>query len=303
MSKKSRLDVGFSLDWLSFTVKGISDTTVARALLFGQDMSCFIEVPPMNGYSYAVRHPFGHVVMSNLKRPDMGVHVMFSGSALNELLTGGIDQFQLIRWAVGEGAKITRIDLAVDLYGTPVDMDKLYKSKQVKGQEGSARKRERRENDEGGYTIYFGSRKSDKVLRVYNKAAEKGLIGVIWTRFEMEFKSDPAHEVATNVMSMSFEDAMLYTMGLVKAQYNADDPLYQELLRSPARHVATTKDASDSTLDWLLGPVAKTMAKQMRLHSHKNVWKMFQDAVAANLKAQGGMPLGNGKNGIEAETK
>lgn len=303
MSKKSRLDVGFSLDWLSFTVKDIPDTTVARALLFGQDMNSYIEVPPMNGYSYAVRHPFGHFVMSNTKRRDMGVHVMFSGSALNELLTGGIDQFKLIRWAVGEGAKITRIDLAVDLYGTPVDMDKLYRSKQIKGAEGSARKRERRENDEGGYTIYFGSRKSDKVLRVYNKAAERHLPGVVWTRFEMEFKSDPAHEVATAIMSMTFDEAMVYTMGLIKGQYNADDALYQELLQSPARQVPTTKDPSDTTLDWLMGPVAKTLAKQMRLHSHKNVWKMFQEAVAANLKAQGGMPPGNGKNGMDAETK
>lgn len=298
MSKKSRLDVGFSLDWLSFTVKGISDTTVARALLFGQDMSVWIEVAPMNGYSYAVRHPFGHIVMSNLKRADMGVHVMFSGSALNHLLTGGIDQFALIRWAVGEGAKVTRIDLAVDLYGTPVDMDRLYKSKQVKGHEGAARKRERRENDEGGYTIYFGSRKSDKMLRVYNKAAEQGLDGVIWTRFEMEFKSDPAHEVATTVMSMTFDDAMLYTMGLVKGQYNADDPLYQELLRSSGRQVPTTKDTSNSTLDWLMNSVAKTMAKQMRLNSHIDVWKMFKDSVEANLKAQGGMPNTPKRGGV-----
>lgn len=301
MSRKARLDVGFSLDWLSFTVKGSTDTTVARALLFGQDMSSYIEVAGLNGYSYAVRHPFGHIVMSNLKRPDMGVHVMFSGSALNHLLEGGIDQFALIRWAVGEGAKITRIDLAVDLYGTPVDMDKLYKSKQIKGYEGAARKRERRQNDEGGYTIYFGSRKSDKVLRVYNKAAEQGLPGVMWTRFEMEFKSDPAHEVAAAVMGMTFDEAMVYTMGLIKGQYNADDPLYQELLKSPARQVPTTKDVSDSTLEWLLGPVAKTMAKQMRLHSHVNVWKMFSEAVTANLKAQGGMPNGRKDHGVETK--
>jgi len=282
--------VGFSLDWLSFTVKGISDTNVARALLFGQDMSAWIEVPPVNGYSYAVRHPFGHTVMSNLKRADMGIHVMFPGSALNHLLKGGVDQFELIRWVVKEAGKVTRIDLAVDLYGTPVDMDKLYKSKQIKGHEGSARKRERRENDEGGYTIYFGSRKSDKVLRVYNKAAEQGLDGVIWTRFEIEFKSDPAHEVASTVMSMSFDDAMLYTMSLIKGQYNADDPLYQELLGASGRQVPTTKDVSNSTLDWLLNSVSKTLAKQMRLNSHVDVWKLFTDSVEANLKAQGGMP-------------
>jgi len=301
MSKKSRLDVGFSLDWLSFTVKGIPDSTVARALLFGQPMTSYIEVAPMNGYSYAVRHPFGHVVMSNLKRTDMGVHVMFSGSALNQLLEGGIDQFALIRWAVGEHAKVTRIDLAIDLYGTPVNLDKLYYSKQIKGAEGSARKREKRENSDGGYTIYFGSRKSAKVLRVYNKAAEQHLPGVMWTRFEMEIREDAAHEVAAAIMDMPRDEVMLYTMGLIKGQYNADDPLYQELLRSPARQVATTKDASDSTLDWLLNIVAKTLARQMRLHSHKDVWKMFSEAVAANLKAQGGLP--NGKKPGDTEVK
>jgi DNA relaxase NicK len=301
MSRKSKLDVGFSLDWLSFTVKGISDTTVARALLFGQDMSSYIEVPHMMGYSYAVRHPFGHFIMSNSKRSDMGVHVMFSGGALNELLQGGIDQFKLIRWAISEGAKVTRIDLAVDLYGTPVDLDKLYKSKQVKGQEGAARTRERRTKDDGGYTIYFGSRKSDKLLRVYNKAADMGMPGVEWTRFEMEFHRDVANEVAAAVSSMSLDEAMTYTMGLIKGQYNADDALYQELLKSSAIHMATTKDASDSTLDWLMGPVAKTLAKQMRLHSHKNVWKLFSESVAANLKAQGGLPPNRQDHDVEAK--
>lgn len=297
MSRKAKLDVGFSLDWLSFTVKNIPDATVARALLFGQDINSYIEVAPMNGYSYAVRHPFGHIVMSNTKRSDMGVHVMFSGSALNQLLEGGIDQFNLIRWAVGEGAKITRIDLSVDLYGTPVDLEKLFKSKQIKGQEGTSRKRSRITDDEGGYTIYFGSRKSAKVLRVYNKAAERNLPGVIWTRFEMEIREDAAHEVAAAIMNMPHEEAMVYTMGLIKGQYNADDPLYQELLQSPARHVSTTKDESDKTLDWLLNSVAKTLARQMRLHSHKDIWKQFSEAVAANLKAQGGLPNPPKKNG------
>jgi hypothetical protein len=96
--------------------------------------------------------------------------------------------------------------------------------------------------------------------------------------------------VAAAIIDLTPDEAMLYTMGLIKGQYNADDPLYQELLQSPARHVATTKDPSDSTLDWLMGPVAKTLAKQMRLHSHRDIWKLFSESVVANLKAQGGMP-------------
>lgn len=301
MSKKGKLDVGFSLDWLSVTVKGVSDTTVARALLFGQDMSAYLEVTPMNGYSWAIRHPFGHVVMSNSKRADMGVHVMFSGSALNELHKGGISPLEMIKWALEQDAKVTRIDLALDLYGTPVDMERLYRSKQVKGKEGGSKKRSKIENDEGGFTIYFGSRKSAKVLRVYNKAAEQNLPGVVWTRFEMEVREDAAHEVAAAIVNISAEDASHYTMGLIKGHYNADDELYQLLLDAPARHVATTKDASDATLDWLMGTVAKTVAKQMRKHSHVNVWKLFSEAVAANLKAQGGLP--NGKKAHEVEVK
>lgn len=296
MSKKGRLDVGFSLDWLSVTVKNVPDVTVARVLLFGQEMTSWLEVTPMNGYSYAVRHPFGHVVMSNTKRPDMGVHVMFSGSALSELHKGGISPLEMIKWAIDQDAKVTRIDLALDLYGTPVDMERLYRSKQVKGREGGSKKRSKIENDEGGFTIYFGSRKSAKVLRVYNKAAEQNLPGVVWTRFEMEVREDAAHEVAAAIYAMTPDEASRYTMGLIKGHYNADDDLYQRLLDAPAQHVATTKDSSDATLDWLMGTVAKTVAKQMRKHSHINVWKEFSEAVAANLKAQGGMP--NGKKGV-----
>jgi len=299
MGKKGKLDVGFAMDWLSVTVKDVPDMTVARALLFGQDMTSYQEIHPMNGYSWAVRHPFGHIVMSNLKRADMGVHVMFSGSALNELMKGGVSPLSMIKWALDQGAKVTRIDLSIDLYGTPVDMEKLYTSKQVKGAEGTSKKRSKIQNDEGGYTIYFGSRKSSKVLRVYNKAAEQNLPGVVWTRFEMEIREDAAHETAAAIVDMSPDEASFYTMGLIKGHYNADDELYQRLLQAPARYVSTTKDSSDATLNWLLNTVAKTLAKQMRKHSHINVWKLFSESVAANLKAQGGLPPG--KEGIEAK--
>ncbi len=290
MNKANALNVGFALDWISMTVKGVSDTAVARALLFGQDMGSYLQINPMNGYSLAVRHPFGHIVMSNTKRFDMGVHVMFPGSSLKQLVLGGVMPLSLIKWGVDQGAKITRIDLAIDVHDVQVDMNKLYQSKQVKGLEGSSKKRSKIENDDGGYTIYFGSRKSAKMLRVYNKAAEQGLPGVMWTRFEMEIKENAAHETAAAIECMSNDQAAFYTMGVIKGHYNADDSLFQQIMAAPARHVSTTKDESDQTLKWLYDSVAKTVATQMRKNPHLDVWGLFSESVMANVKAQGGMP-------------
>lgn len=290
MSKSNALNVGFALDWISMTVKGVGDTGVARALLFGQDMTSYLQINPMNGYNLAVRHPFGHIVMSNSKRADMGVHVMFPGQCLKQLVLGGVMPLSLIKWGVDQGAKITRLDLAIDVHDTPVDMNQLYASKQVKGLEGSSKKRSKIENDDGGYTIYFGSRKSAKMLRVYNKAAEQGLQGVMWTRFEMEIKEHAAHETGIAMEDMSSDQAAFYTMGVIKGHYNADLPLFQQIMAAPAQHVSTTKDESDQTLKWLFDSVSKTVAAQMRRNPHLEVWGIFTESVMANVKAQGGMP-------------
>lgn len=280
-------DTGFSLDWFSFTIKGTKDMTVAKALSFGSKYSEWIPCNAVHGYTHAKQHPLGHIVMSNNKRPDMGVHCMMTGRALRALVENGIDTFKLISWAMGEGARITRLDLAIDLHETPVDIIGLSSCSQVKGEEGSARKWNLLTGSDTGVTLYVGSRKSDKFMRVYNKAAQMNMPGIVWTRFELEVKGDTCRTIAAAISGLSVTDASAYVKGLMRALFNPVDSTYQRVMDAPSIAVPSTKDASDKTIEWLLNSVAKTMATQIRFHPDVDLWNLFVESVHANLDNMG----------------
>jgi len=282
------METGFSLDWLSFTAKGINDGAATRALSFGLRSSQWTDVNGVHGYKLARQHPYGHIVMSHPGRPDMGVHVMMTGQSMHKLNEIGYDTLQLIPWCNEQKARITRLDLAIDVHETPVDIVGLTKCKQVKGEEGSAKKWNLITGSDNGVTLYIGSRKSEKFMRVYNKAAQMGLEGVEWSRFELEIKQDTCRTIAAAITSLPSGEIPTYVKGLMKGLFNPNDALYQAIMNVPSVQVGSTKDTSDDTLKWLYNSVAKTLARQMQLHNDVNVFEEFVRSVHANLRALGG---------------
>jgi len=281
------MDTGFSLDWLSFTVKGITDIQVCNALSFGQPYEAWTPVKGLHGYKLAKQHPFGQIVMSNPDRRDMGVHAMMTGRAMAKLTEGAYDTLNLLPWVLKEGGRISRLDLAIDLHDTPVDIPGLSRCQQVKGAEGSALKWNLLTGSDGGATLYIGSRKSEKFMRVYNKAAQMGLPGVEWTRFELEVKAETSRTIAAALSALKRDDVPAYVKGLMRALFNPIDETYQKVMDAPAVQVPSTKNASDNTIEWLLNSVAKTMANQQRLHHDIDVIGLFMDSVAANMQQLG----------------
>lgn len=279
------IDNAYSIDWLSGTFKGsITDTGVRDVVSFGFPKRAWTMGTPRFGYGLMFQHPFGHSIMSNVKRPEMGVHLSFTGRALRSLSEGGITTLSMLEWMLNEGAKITRIDLAIDVYDEPIDIIALAGKARVKACPGSARKWSSIKGSEGGTTAYIGSRKSEKFMRIYDKAVESGQRDRNWTRFELEIKGDSAKTVANDLGSIPLANHAAYVKGIMRALFNPDDDFYQKLMDCEAVHIAATKDTDDTTLEWLVSSVAKTLAKTMARRSDVDVWGMFQDAVSASLK-------------------
>lgn len=274
------------LDWLSATFKGsISDTDARNATSFGFPARAWTEGTPHFGYSILLAHPFGHTIMSHPGRPDMGVHVSFTGRALRALSDGGITALSMLDWTLREGAKITRIDLAIDVFDEVIDIVALAGKARIKEAPGSARKWKFMKGDDGGCTAYIGSRKSDKFLRIYDKAIESGQKDRAWTRFELEIKGDAAKAVAVQFGMLSDGEHAPYIKGIMKAMFNPDDEFYQKLMAAEAVHIAGEKNTEDNTIDWLLNSVAKTMARTMIRRSDIDVWNEFVRSVHANVAA------------------
>lgn len=282
------INTAWSIDWLSGTFKGgLTDLEVRKATSFGFPLKTWSQSQPRFGYSMAFTHPFGHYVMSNFSRAEMGVHLAFGGRALRSLSEGGIEAVSLLDWMLKEGGKVTRLDLAIDVFDTPIDPIALAQSERVKEAPGSARKWSFVKGDDGGCTAYIGSRKSERFLRIYDKAAEQKLEGKNWTRFELELKSDAARAAALQMGYLTDKERGLYIQGLIKAMFNPNDPIFQEIMTSDPVILKTVKDTEDNTLDWLLNTVAKTIAKTMQRRADLDVWGMLVESVHENITALG----------------
>lgn len=101
------------------------------------------------------------------------------------------------------GFKATRIDLAIDDYEKALSQDiarKLHDQKYLKKIK-TGRKVENL-NPKDGWTYSFGSRDSDKYIRIYDKEAEsKGEINAI--RYELECKGKLAHGIFTELYAIA----------------------------------------------------------------------------------------------------
>lgn len=192
-----------SLDWLSVTFKEYNHE--ARAFL--DTYASFPSVQTTkarHGYTDAIMDGCGTVTMWDIEYTSMGHHVQFSGSALRNIFEcHGIQVDALLRSCANAGGRISRLDLAKDLSGEAIDLQAVHKSLEQGNLRGTARKYSRVTSNDGGDTIYIGSRQSEKFIRIYDKAAESKLPGELWTRFEIETKSDVARAVASLLLSTS----------------------------------------------------------------------------------------------------
>jgi len=156
------------------------------------------------GYSVATMDNHGSIIQWNPDRDDMEHHVIFSGSSLRHIFSKTtIQQRTLLRSCIDAGGNISRIDLAKDATETPIDLQAIYQSIEQGLVRGPVRKYSRVTSNDGGYTIYIGSRQSERYIRIYDKAAEQLLSGVDWKRLECETKGMVARSVGLALANTS----------------------------------------------------------------------------------------------------
>lgn len=283
------MHTAWSIDWLSVTFKtGFTDLQLRKACSFGFPLKTWAIDKGKFGYSTAFIHPFGLLVMSNHSRPEMGVHLAFSGRALHSLAEHDITGVSLLQWALENGGRVTRLDLAIDAFEVEIDPITLASCPRIALEPGSARKWSSVKGHDGGATAYIGSRKSEKFLRIYNKAAEQHRNDILWTRLELELKSDSARAAANQFIAMTDEERPQFIKGMIKALFNPNDTTFQAVIHgADTVKLPTVKDTDDKTLQWIMGTVAHSIAKTMARRADIDVWEELTAAVHNELTGMG----------------
>lgn len=219
------------IDWLSFT--DVANNELQASLSeFGFSLEDFVEAEKgASGYKKMLLHKGSTLRVLYDGNENMGYHFDFSGSSIKELfyhfsnsmmemtpfgeygLDMDINILRELLSRIKQVGHVTRLDLAIDdkvcPYFTLPDLQSVLEQERFisKFRTWQLVKDCTTTNQLIGATIYLGSRRSDIMLRVYDKQLEqisKGVEGadeVPWVRWELELKNEYANVALVDLLN------------------------------------------------------------------------------------------------------
>lgn len=278
------METSFAVDWIRATTKHHSVSQLVNAYGYGFKFEDWASFEPPNGYDCGLQNPYGHQVMWCTYRDDMGVNIQFPGRSCAELHSAGVDVLQIVQELSEEQFKFTRLDLAIDLKGVYIDIVALLDCEHSGSANNDPELYVKGRKARGGATLYVGSRKSEKHLRIYDKAKERKLKNVLWTRLEIELKGRTSTKVAKKLVGMTAKEAGVMTQRMIKGIYNPENEAIQQALEVEPLKVGSTKNEAHNTYDWMMSSVSKTLARLIIEMPHRDVEATFIKEVQKHIR-------------------
>lgn len=143
-------------------------------------------------------------------RFDMGICLDMSGNGCRAFETyGSGDWLQLLSAICNLDTRIniTRLDLAFDDHTGVLDLYRIKQDVEERNYTGSPKKAQviwsdDQEEDIQGLTVYIGSNKSPVMIRIYDKAAERGYKDVHWVRVELQLRHERAGAAIAEILKI-----------------------------------------------------------------------------------------------------
>jgi len=215
-----------TIDWLAFTLPKADVDEVVKTI--GGDW--FQSETGFRGYPVARLMTQGKTGVAKLgtgaPRNPKEVHVDLSAGIVSQW-----DETKLksiLAWIFGQKGHVTRTDVALDDREATVAVETVRlaveagqvvsRSKQFKVIQAS----NHRQGVRTGETLYFGSRESQSMLRVYDKRLELQAKGredaaSYGVRWEMELKQDRAQACAKALLTLDSEDWRAFLVGVLRS--------------------------------------------------------------------------------------
>lgn len=269
----------FAIDWLAVTVKGNTNEKSFPDCAISALRGGWRETKPFNGYTNAIENRNTANVSWSLRRADMGVHVEYSGAALGLYRMDGTDPADMVRWHAKQGHTVTRLDVAIDVIDTDISPRQLYEQlKSGKGNTKGGRNYKMWEKNDGGQTLYIGSRTSNIFLRIYDKGAELHTDDV-WVRVELELKAGKAREFANLIANDGSSTAIQRMRGVLRTVVDFPGKVWSGIVGDEDVKLTDSTKKRTDTAAWLLELVAPAMGKYMARTGNTDIAAEFMDIV------------------------
>ena len=245
-------------DWIAFTVPFYKD-------LIWPDMIIpnWKEIRPIRNYNKGLENTQGVKLFWHDTRPQQGKHIIMSGSTLTRL---GENTYGVLSWIRDAGFHVSRIDLCVDVIHSNLN-PRNASFHLEKGQYKSHARSAPRWADslQSGYTQYIGKKSSETYIRIYDKASEMG-VSFNWIRAEIVYQGDRATP-ALHAYLLHNNVRSLISSFVTFPKWRKWNAIIQS---QPVKLFVAPKETS--TRAWLMGQVAKSIAKEMAMEDSHEFW-------------------------------
>lgn len=254
------------IDWIAGTFKKGVDIVYPPILT-----QKFIPCKGYLNYTEGSQFEDGRRSFVNPLHPEWGTHIVWSGSALADC---PIAPESLVTSLFNANFSFSRIDLAIDAKGfnlKPSDATEYIAKKEIK-----TRAKEYplwRDAQATGYTQYIGKKSSEIYMRIYDKAAELGVLED-WTRVEIVVRGKRTQLAAQQIVrDVDFRS-------IVKGFANFENwEQWSEIMEVEAVKLPADRSTSQ-TLQWLLRSAAPSLAREMAIsQSPDETFLKFKDVV------------------------
>lgn len=231
----------------------------------------------------------------------MNCFVVLAGEQCQYLRDCGQSDVGLLEWAFANGAKVSRLDLAVteyiedDLF-TVEDVKQWAKNGLITSylmENGGAKGIETITPKEDILeTLYIGEPKKrgkKGIFRAYDKGIDLGIGGEIISRIELELKREKAQRAALRIAQNGD------IAGNFRAYFDVNHPTFERIMQTPKlepmRGKGKPKDMRENENDkrwaWLLDQVAPAMKEAIRIdiENNKGNGRMFEFMIASGIIA------------------
>jgi len=256
------MTVEFTTDWLNFTITEMNNR-VSTDCPYPNENTWEVGKSG-RGYDTTLTNDMGVRLSWHSERKDMGVHVQYSGGCLNRWRELTITPRLIAEYHHKRHDRCSRIDLAIDAKNEGLSILKLS----VLVRKGKALTRTDKfshiKSQDGGETLYLGSRTSEMFMRIYNKFAEQGSKPehpVDWIRIELECKGERAKQIGVVLANRTDLDMALFARGLIKDFVDFPYLTWQRIVGDTPIHIGKSQEKSGKTREWLLETVAPAMAR------------------------------------------
>jgi len=224
------------------------------------------------GYRVMLRNELGSVVLTE-GTANMGLHVIMSGSVLEDVRLLGVTDRDLCHNVGVHKGRISRLDVAVDVLDTSLTRDDLVEQYSV----GNVRTKARAamvlkdlNTPEG--TFYIGKRSSMRFFRAYDKGAQVHSEET-WLRLELETKKLVAQAVGMTIAKEKNTRAVINRAIVTYVDFPTL-PTFSEALAEQDATIPRVPRKMTNTLRWLIEQVVPAAARYDLMHPEQEVQKI-----------------------------